>query len=71
MSSESNNGKVQDKRTGFLDKVESEKSPESPSNGCERRNETDSKPKGTFLEPSSGPKVQPVKKPAACSYRGG
>ena len=71
MSSESNNGKVQDKRGGFLDKVENEKAPESPTNECDRRNDADTKPRGTFLEPSTGAKVQTVRKPAACSYRGG
>ena len=71
MSSESNNGKVQDKRTGFLDKVENDRTPESPVSESEKRSACDAKPRGTFLEPSTDSKSQPVRKPAPCSSRGG
>jgi hypothetical protein len=71
MSSESNNGNVQERRTGFLDKVEKDRAPESPVSESEKRSACDTKPRGTFLEPSTDSKSQPARKPAPCSSRGG
>jgi hypothetical protein len=71
MSSSSNN--VQEKRTGFLEKLEKDAKPEEKDSTPSCSSTASTKPRGTFLEGSSDEPRRAVERRAApsCARKGG